>query len=885
MAPVYNFSYSPDNVYGHVVALIREYVAATGVHVDIGCGYGAIAEHLRDEIGLTYLGFDLADDGLSSLRQRGFETHRIDLSNPAKVEAIVQSAVGHRKIASLTFIDTLEHIVNGAEVIAMLRRLAEPSSAPMILSVPNITHRDVALKSLSGRWDVTEAGILDHTHVEAYSDHRLSLLMGSSGWREIDKNDVTYEKSDQAFPSRVPTLDPTLPIGDFMHRLVEDANPHFIVNQFVRAYVVDEPKPISVLHDRTEPSGSQFAILMATREGSGQPNRRILEALERQTNQDFELVVAPYSPDGAAAGNEFAKSLPKQLAKKTLLVAAVAASRAEALNNALDRACGRHLIVLGEDDDLDQGWLATLSELGGEGPHAVLRVGARFGSREYASGVLPFDFGVVECPSAYAIPLGFFEHLGIRFDATSQPKEEAYVIARAILYCGVVAATRKLIAPRSESDDPPAADRRRVEGALFGRILDGIDAHAILLPRGSASKIAAKNNEALQTSESNAKAPSAFGNLKRSFVARYDELARRQPALEPQSPIGRLPFLSVIARTTGADAAILRRMLMALASQTSLDFELLISVQSSPGKALTGVVEILAEFPTSLRSLASVLKCDRPGRSAPLNDALWRVRGRYVAILDDDQVVLPHWVETFKKLSEESPQSMLRTSSARADNLSSGAPNTGIARAPSSPAMESPGRYDALGDFYSFSNPPVNIALPVECFTVLNLRWDEKRETSAEWEMAIHAAMNCGVVSSQENTSINGNQAAPSAPGAGDRERLIESFDAQPVLLPPGSVRGICELIDSNRRFEDELTARNELALRAKDDHVRHLENHVKEQHIEAQRRIAHLQEQVAQRDTELSALVGSTSWRITGPIRGVLGFCRRARERIRGER
>ena len=64
MAAIYQHSYVPKSMYGNVVALLRNCVTTTGLHLDIGCGFGAIAEPVRDELGLTYVGFDLATDGL-----------------------------------------------------------------------------------------------------------------------------------------------------------------------------------------------------------------------------------------------------------------------------------------------------------------------------------------------------------------------------------------------------------------------------------------------------------------------------------------------------------------------------------------------------------------------------------------------------------------------------------------------------------------------------------------------------------------------------------------------------------------------------------------------------------------------------------------------------
>jgi hypothetical protein len=147
----------------------------------------------------------------------------------------------------------------------MFHRLAEQWAAPLVLSVPNITHKDIALKLLIGRWDVTEAGLLDYTHVECYSSRRLAQLMEASGWREIEAQDWCLEYSDQLFPTEAPTLDVALPAGHLLRRLVDWANPHAIVNQFVRSYCIDQPKALDLWHDRAEPVRPLVSIVVATR--------------------------------------------------------------------------------------------------------------------------------------------------------------------------------------------------------------------------------------------------------------------------------------------------------------------------------------------------------------------------------------------------------------------------------------------------------------------------------------------------------------------------------------------------------------------------------------------------------------------------------------------
>jgi len=79
-AGTYDNAFQTDNVYGHALDLLvrhRLRAPAEGIHLDIGCGYGRIAEPLVAKLGLKYVGCDADPAGLQSLRERGFETHQV----------------------------------------------------------------------------------------------------------------------------------------------------------------------------------------------------------------------------------------------------------------------------------------------------------------------------------------------------------------------------------------------------------------------------------------------------------------------------------------------------------------------------------------------------------------------------------------------------------------------------------------------------------------------------------------------------------------------------------------------------------------------------------------------------------------------------------------
>jgi 2-polyprenyl-3-methyl-5-hydroxy-6-metoxy-1,4-benzoquinol methylase len=595
MAAIYEHRYEPVSVYGHVVSLLREAVARGGVHLDIGCGYGAIAEPLRDELGLTYIGFDMAEHGLQSLRKRGFEAHLIDLYKLDEAEVIVQKAVVDRPIFSITLLDTLEHLTNGEELLRFLRRLAEPINAPLVLSVPNVAHKDVALKLLTGRWDVTEAGLLDHTHVTLYSHSRLSRLTKTVGWRETAERDWFLYRSDQNFPSSSTILNDGLPGGQFLWDLARQTNPYATVNQFVRLYRVDQPQP------------------------------------------------------------------------------------------------------------------------------------------------------------------------------------------------------QLLLADRAESEVP-----------------------------GRCRKAASKTP----------------------------------------------PFLSVITRTRGMRSHTLRETLMSLAGQTCQDFEVFVVVHSADEAVVKAVGALVAEFPLSLRTRIEVIACNRPGRSAPLNDAIGYARGAYIAILDDDDRVFAHWVETFQTIASGSPGALIRTRCTKQDFEVTAVEDTGTyPRAVSWFLLSWPDTYDPVAHLVYNDTPNMSIAFPVGVFQIDRLCFDETLEAGEDWDLTTRAAMLRGVASTPEITAIYRRWTSGESTlfrlsqerWESNALRIRAKLDARAILLPPGSASRLQELwlgvVNRDNRIQE---LGRELVNR--DSRVQELGREV----VNRDNRIQELERQFRQ-------VIGSVSWRATAPMRAVL--------------
>ena len=111
----YDNLYSFDNVYGHSLAILQRHESVRdgvrSVHLDLGCGYGRIAEEIEDRLGLHYIGLDFDASSVESLLSRGKEAHRVNFSTDlTALKEVLASRLQGRRIASITILDVLEHL-------------------------------------------------------------------------------------------------------------------------------------------------------------------------------------------------------------------------------------------------------------------------------------------------------------------------------------------------------------------------------------------------------------------------------------------------------------------------------------------------------------------------------------------------------------------------------------------------------------------------------------------------------------------------------------------------------------------------------------------------------------------------------------------------------
>ncbi len=486
---------------GRCVELLKRSQARQGVVLDLGCGRAPLADQVR-ELGLDYVGADVNEAALAEVSERGYEVHPLDLRGSAEeLSRSLRAIVADRPVAAILVVDVLEHLIEPAALLEAARGLADAELPSLIVSVPHIAHYDIAAKLLMGRWDLTEFGLLDDTHLRFFSERLFSELFRATGWRLKEADDIVSPLSDQQFPVDSPLLRPGTPAGDLLRRIGADAHPRTATYQFVRRFGPGEvaegerhrwPLP------REQDKERIFASVLVRPGRAGL--QRMLADLEAQSTGDFETIVI-------REGSDRSLNLPDNVRFVD------AAASGDPWNAGLAAAEGRYLCFLDETARVGREWVEAFerpSTLAGHVLRADLSVVSdlQLGGDEAAEGMIasgqPLDANDLDLMrfgepgpivlSAYAVPLEAVRTTGLRFETGHGAAAAAIFLSRAAELCGIHPVGEVTVA---------TSERHlgQIEAQLDA-VAESFDEYPIVLPAGSATRIVAMRRALLGMQES-----------------------------------------------------------------------------------------------------------------------------------------------------------------------------------------------------------------------------------------------------------------------------------------------------------------------------------------------------------------------------------------------
>jgi methionine biosynthesis protein MetW len=127
------------------MALIAELVPAGARVLDLGCGDGALLDHLQQAKGCTGYGVEIADDNVLACARRGVNVIQLNLEDGLAL-------FDDRSFDVVLQLQTLQHLKNTEKMLRETARVGRIG----IVSFPNFAHWPNRLAVLRGRMPVTK---------------------------------------------------------------------------------------------------------------------------------------------------------------------------------------------------------------------------------------------------------------------------------------------------------------------------------------------------------------------------------------------------------------------------------------------------------------------------------------------------------------------------------------------------------------------------------------------------------------------------------------------------------------------------------------------------------------------------------------------------------
>jgi 2-polyprenyl-3-methyl-5-hydroxy-6-metoxy-1,4-benzoquinol methylase len=416
--PKYNIEMSEGSTYARAIELVQGYGPSFpegGLYLDLACGYGVIAKHVQDELGLKYVGIDSDIKAVASIVEKGFEAHLFSLSESLElVEQGIYELAGSRKISVISILDGIEHLPNYRDVLNMISKIAKNQDCPVVLSIPNITHIDVGLKLAAGLWQYTETGLLDETHVRFFTQEQLRADLRSSGLEVIEKNDLRLNQSDQHFPTDHPYLAHNSSINKLL-TFLRSNDTSATINQFVWLCV---PRAGSQSHG-SEVAGEVtqirpvITIVLRTQGQRVSQFKEAILSVAAQDYTDYNVLIVGHNMEQSQVQqiSEFLSALPFEFQTRLRFDLISGGSRATPLNYGLRNGTGEYITFLDDDDIALPNWLSVFSGLSLNGYGQVLRSHAVVQDFEISGEGMESSKATSGFGSPYSAEFSLFEHL------------------------------------------------------------------------------------------------------------------------------------------------------------------------------------------------------------------------------------------------------------------------------------------------------------------------------------------------------------------------------------------------------------------------------------------------------------------------------------------
>ncbi|MDZ7372101.1 MAG: class I SAM-dependent methyltransferase [candidate division KSB1 bacterium] len=144
--------------------------------LDVGCGEGNTAAYLKEKFGAEVTGIEINAEAAAVARKK------LDHLLQGPVEKAYELPKNHFDL--ILCLDVLEHLVDPWAVLKRLAGCLKPEGY-LLISLPNIQNWRVLIDLAFGRWDYTDSGLMDRTHLRFFTERTAKEMISAASLRII----------------------------------------------------------------------------------------------------------------------------------------------------------------------------------------------------------------------------------------------------------------------------------------------------------------------------------------------------------------------------------------------------------------------------------------------------------------------------------------------------------------------------------------------------------------------------------------------------------------------------------------------------------------------------------------------------------------------------
>ena len=150
------------------ISIIINNIGDSARVLDVGCSYGYVGEWLVKNKSCEVYGIDINIDAINYVKGLGYykDAFCIDLDNINDLGNDISKL--DKKFDYIICADVLEHLKNPTKALLFLCQLLD-FGGQILVSMPDVSNIDIILNLIEGRFNYSELGILDNTHLRFYT--------------------------------------------------------------------------------------------------------------------------------------------------------------------------------------------------------------------------------------------------------------------------------------------------------------------------------------------------------------------------------------------------------------------------------------------------------------------------------------------------------------------------------------------------------------------------------------------------------------------------------------------------------------------------------------------------------------------------------------------